>query len=431
MFVDSTALLEQVTDDVVSSAFKSAGQRCSALRVLYLQDEIADAATGMIRGAMDTLNLGDPRDMATDIGPIIDAPAAKSLADHIAALKAKNGPRHATPMSMDGGSFIAPHMFEIQNIDELSDEHFGPVLHVIRYKSAKLEETLTSAFATGYGLTLGVHTRMDRQWVEIFEKAPIGNTYINRNMTGAVVGSQPFGGHGLSGTGFKAGGPRYLHRFAVERTCSVNTTAAGGNASFQACDVSDWESMRGMVDAVASANGGVDIMCANAGAFPQTKIVDMDPTEWDQVMATNLKSSFLCVKAAIPHFDKGGKGRVVLTSSITGPVTGFPGWSHYGASKSGQLGFLKTAAMELSRYNTTINAVMPGNIFTEGLQDLGEDYLKTMAASIPLKRLGAVEDIGNAALFFASDEAGYITGQQIVVDGGQILPESLEAIEEI
>jgi 3-oxoacyl-[acyl-carrier protein] reductase len=137
------------------------------------------------------------------------------------------------------------------------------------------------------------------------------------------------------------------------------------------------------------------------------------------------------VKACIPVFEQAGKGRIVLTSSITGPITGFPGWTHYGASKAGQLGFLKTAAMELSRYNTTINAVMPGNIYTEGLQDLGEDYLKTMAASIPLKRLGAVEDIGNAALFFASDEAAYITGQQIVVDGGQTLPESLEALEEI
>ena len=122
---------------------------------------------------------------------------------------------------------------------------------------------------------------------------------------------------------------------------------------------------------------------------------------------------------------------MVLTSSITGPITGFPGWSHYGASKSGQLGFLKTAALELSRYKTTINAVLPGNIMTEGLEDLGEEYLATMAASIPLKRLGTPEDIGTAALFFASDEAAYITGQTIVVDGGQILPESLEALEEI
>ena len=206
---------------------------------------------------------------------------------------------------------------------------------------------------------------------------------------------------------------------------------AGGTATYHLTDVADWESVQQMVAATVGAFGGVDILCANAGIFPQVKMVDMSPDDWDTVMQVNLKSSFLCVKACIPIFETSGKGRVVLTSSITGPVTGFPGWSHYGASKSGQLGFLKTAAMELSRYNTTINAVMPGNIFTEGLQDLGEDYLKTMAASIPLKRLGVVEDIGNAALFFASDEAGYITGQQIVVDGGQILPESLEAIEEI
>jgi len=204
-----------------------------------------------------------------------------------------------------------------------------------------------------------------------------------------------------------------------------------GDVRYTKCDVSDWNSVKSMVEEAVKTQGGLDVLCANAGAFPQTKIVDMDPEERDDVMATNLRSSFLCVKAAIPHFERAGKGRVVLTSSITGPVTGFPGWAHYGASKAGQLGFLKTAAMELSRYNTTINAVMPGNIYTEGLQDLGQEYLDTMAASIPLKRLGAVEDIGNAALFFASDEAAYITGQQIVVDGGQIIPESLEAIEEI
>lgn len=207
--------------------------------------------------------------------------------------------------------------------------------------------------------------------------------------------------------------------------------AEGGTAAYTICDVTDWDSVQALIGATVEAFGGVDILCANAGIFPQVKMIDMDPADWDDVMATNLRSTFLCVKACIPVFEKAGKGRVVLTSSITGPVTGFPGWSHYGASKAGQLGFLKTAAMELSRYNTTINAVMPGNIYTEGLQDLGEAYLNTMAASIPLKRLGDVEDIGNAALFFASDEAGYITGQQIVVDGGQILPESLEAIEEI
>lgn len=220
---------------------------------------------------------------------------------------------------------------------------------------------------------------------------------------------------------------------AARNEADLKSAAAdiGGDTRYEVCDVSDWDSVKAMVDSAAASQGGLDVMCANAGAFPQTKMIDMDPAEWDQVMAVNLKSSFLCVKASIPYFEKVGKGRVILTSSITGPVTGFPGWSHYGASKSGQLGFLKTAAMELSRYNATINAVMPGNIYTEGLQDLGQEYLDTMAASIPLKRLGDVEDIGNAALFFASDEAAYITGQQIVVDGGQIIPESLESIDEI
>ncbi|MCY4153357.1 MAG: 3-oxoacyl-ACP reductase FabG [Aestuariivita sp.] len=204
-----------------------------------------------------------------------------------------------------------------------------------------------------------------------------------------------------------------------------------GDVRYETCDVSAWASVERLFASTAEAQGGIDVVCANAGAFPQTKIIEMEADEWDTVLATNLRSSFLCVKAAIPYFKQVGKGRVILTSSITGPVTGFPGWAHYGASKAGQLGFLKTAAMELSRYNTTINAVMPGNIFTEGLQDLGQEYLDTMAASIPLKRLGNVEDVGNAALFFASDEAAYITGQQIVVDGGQIIPESLEAIDEI
>ena len=215
------------------------------------------------------------------------------------------------------------------------------------------------------------------------------------------------------------------------REAAAELSADGADVRFIQCDVSDWDSVKAMVDSTVEAFGTLDIMCANAGGYPQTKIIDMDPDEWDTVMAINLRSAFLCVKAAIPHFENAGRGRVVLTSSITGPVTGFPGWAHYGASKSGQLGFLKTASMELSKYNTTINAVLPGNIYTEGLQDLGQDYLDTMAASIPLKRLGQVEDIGNAVLFFSSDEASYITGQTLVVDGGQILPESLEAIAEI
>lgn len=245
-----------------------------------------------------------------------------------------------------------------------------------------------------------------------------------------VTGGSKGIGRGIA-TVFARQGAKVTITARGEEALKLATAEIEGDVRYELCDVSDWASVQSMVANVVMTQGGLDVICANAGAFPQTKIIDMDPEEWDDVMATNLRSSFLCVKAVIPHFEKAGKGRVVLTSSITGAITGFPGWSHYGASKSGQLGFLRTAAMELSRYNTTINAVMPGNIYTEGLQNLGQEYLDTMAASIPLKRLGDVEDIGNAALFFASDEAAYITGQQIVVDGGQIIPESLEALAEI
>jgi 3-oxoacyl-[acyl-carrier protein] reductase len=175
--------------------------------------------------------------------------------------------------------------------------------------------------------------------------------------------------------------------------------------------------------------GGLDVLCANAGVFPAARLEEMTEADIDAIFATNVKGVMLCVKAAIPALARSGHGRVVITSSITGPITGFPGWSHYGATKAAQLGFLRTAAIELARRGITVNAVLPGNIATEGLTDLGEDYIRTMEASIPLGRLGTVADIGNAALFLASEEAGYITGQTIVVDGGQILPESIEALE--
>lgn len=221
-------------------------------------------------------------------------------------------------------------------------------------------------------------------------------------------------------------------RGLADAEATVNEIRAeGGTAVAHAADVSNWESVQGLVAKTLEVFGGLDILCANAGIFPQKKIVELSPEDWDHVLDTNVKSTFLCVKACIPAFEKAGKGRVVITSSITGPITGYPGWSHYGASKAAQLGFLRTAAMELARYNTTINAVLPGNIITEGLQDLGQSYLDGMAKAIPLKRLGKVEDIGYAALFLASQEASYITGQTIVVDGGQILPESAEAIDSI
>ena len=205
--------------------------------------------------------------------------------------------------------------------------------------------------------------------------------------------------------------------------------AAGGTASGFSADVSELAGMEAAAAAADERHGGLDVLCANAGVFPSAKIEDMSVEDWDALMATNLRGTFVSVKACLPLLKGAEYGRIVLTSSITGPVTGFPGWSHYGASKAGQLGFMRTAAMEVAKYGITVNAVMPGNIETEGLADLGEDYKASMAATIPLGKLGQVEDIGYAALFLASKEAGFVTGTTIIVDGGQIIPESMEALE--
>ncbi len=193
-------------------------------------------------------------------------------------------------------------------------------------------------------------------------------------------------------------------------------------------DVTSLSSMEAAMKTAAEKNGGIDVLCANAGIFPPARLEDMTSEQWDEVIDTNLKGTFHAIKAAIPYLKKSDQGRIVITSSITGPITGFPGWTHYGASKAGQLGFMRTACIELAKYGITVNAVMPGNIVTEGLAGMGEEYQKSMASSVPLKRLGSVEDIGYAALYFASKEAGYVTGQTIIVDGGQILPESLDAL---
>ncbi len=217
---------------------------------------------------------------------------------------------------------------------------------------------------------------------------------------------------------------------AAAKAAAEEFTKAGGKAAAFAADVTDFKSMQAAAEFAVRAHGGLDVLCANAGIFPQVKIEDMSEETWDVTVDTNLKGAFLSVKACLPALKKSGEGRIILTSSITGPITGFPGWTHYGATKAGQLGFMRTACIELAKYGITINAVMPGNIKTEGLADLGPDYERTMAASIPLKRLGTVEDIGYAALYFATREAGYVTGQTIIVDGGQILPESLEAINQ-
>jgi 3-oxoacyl-[acyl-carrier protein] reductase len=216
----------------------------------------------------------------------------------------------------------------------------------------------------------------------------------------------------------------------------IDTTVAdlggrAGTVSGLAADVADPADCRRVVDAAVERHGGLDIVCANAGIFPSGRLEELTPEDIEQVLSVNFKGTVYIVQAALSALAASGHGRIIVTSSITGPVTGYPGWSHYGASKSAQLGFIRTAAMELAPKRITINAVLPGNIITEGLVDMGEDYMNQMAAAVPVGRLGSVADIGNAALFFATDEAAYITGQSLIVDGGQILPESHQALAEL
>jgi len=242
MFVDSTALPEQVVDDVVRSAFHSAGQRCSALRVLYLQDNVADGMIEMLKGAMDQLAVGDPSLLSSDVGPVIDEAARSALMLHVHELEAAGRLLHVTPMDKTWGTrgtFVAPHLFEIDSVQRLTQEHFGPLLHIVRYRPQDLEKHLDQLRATGFGLTLGVHTRIEATSRRIFGASTAGNVYVNRNMIGAVVGVQPFGGHGLSGTGPKAGGPLYLQRFSAERVLSVNTAATGGNVALLRLETED------------------------------------------------------------------------------------------------------------------------------------------------------------------------------------------------
>lgn len=206
---------------------------------------------------------------------------------------------------------------------------------------------------------------------------------------------------------------------------------APGTVTGIAADVASPDDCRRVVQTAVECNGGLDIVCANAGIFPSSRLEDLTPEDLEQVLAVNFKGTVYIVQAALSALADGGSGRVIITSSITGPITGYPGWSHYGASKAAQLGFLRTAAIELAPKKITVNAVLPGNIITEGLIGLGEDHVNEMAAAVPAGRLGSAADIGNAALFFATDEASYITGQTLVVDGGQILPESADAMAQM
>jgi RHH-type proline utilization regulon transcriptional repressor/proline dehydrogenase/delta 1-pyrroline-5-carboxylate dehydrogenase len=238
MIADSTALPEQLVRDVMASAFDSAGQRCSALRVLYVQEDIAPRVLALLSGTLAELRLGDPLRPDTDIGPVIDADAHAALSAHVARL-AREGrliARAQLPESPHGSHFFAPQAWEIGSITELTREVFGPILHIVRFRADELDSVCTAVNATGYGLTLGVHSRIQETADRVRAQARVGNLYVNRNQIGAVVGAQPFGGEGLSGTGPKAGGPHYLQRFAVERVVCTNTTAAGGNASLLSLD---------------------------------------------------------------------------------------------------------------------------------------------------------------------------------------------------
>lgn len=205
-------------------------------------------------------------------------------------------------------------------------------------------------------------------------------------------------------------------------------TEIGNGAIGIAGDVTSKNSLKAAYASIVERLGNIDVLSANAGIFPLAMLETMTEAEWDETSDTNLKGTFLSVQAALPYLKKSDQGRIVLTSSITGPVTGFSGWTHYAASKAGQLGFMRTACLELAPYGITVNAVLPGNIITESFSSLGEQHQAAMLATVPLRRLGTVADIGHAVMYFASKEAAYVTGQTIIVDGGQILPESADAM---
>jgi 3-oxoacyl-[acyl-carrier protein] reductase len=248
-------------------------------------------------------------------------------------------------------------------------------------------------------------------------------------VTGATLGI----GKGIASVFAKNGYRVALTARNAEHGAQAEQTlkAVSGNEDvlFVPGDVTSLESMRQVVGTTVETFGSLDVLCANAGMFPSAKLDAMTERQWDEIFGVNVKGMLFSIQAALDALRVSVAGRIVITSSITGPVTGFPGWAHYGSTKAAQLGFMRTAAIELARDGITVNAVLPGNIYTEGLQDLGEDYLNSMKASIPMKRLGDVEDIGHAALFFAQETSGYVTAQSLIVDGGQILPETLEAVD--
>lgn len=248
-----------------------------------------------------------------------------------------------------------------------------------------------------------------------------------------VTGASKGIGKGIARV-FASKGARVL--LAARELAQADKTAEeirtdGGVASTVAADVANPEDCKRVAETAVVRYGGIDIVCCNAGIFPAARLGEMSAADWDQVLNVNLKGTFLTVNSCLAALKERGRGRIIVTSSITGPITGYPGWSHYGASKAGQLGFMRTAAIELAPHNITVNALLPGNILTEGVEALGAEYIARMTSAIPQKRLGSVHDVAYAALFLASDEAAFITGQTIVVDGGQVLPESHMALEDL
>ncbi|HEX5543167.1 MAG TPA: 3-oxoacyl-ACP reductase FabG [Micromonospora sp.] len=240
-----------------------------------------------------------------------------------------------------------------------------------------------------------------------------------------VTGGASGIGRGICDVLSRAGAQVVIADIDVDRGTAAANEVGG---IFEPLDVTSQEQCRRVVAAVVERYGRLDVLCANTGIFPQASVDEMTVEQWDQMQDVNLKSTFLTVQAALAPMRKQKYGRIVITSSITGSMTGFPGWAHYGASKAGQLGFMRSAAIECARDGITINAVLPGNVLTPALRAQGEEYLREMAASVPMNALGEPQDIGYAACFLASEEARYITGQTLVVDGGQLLPESLEAL---
>jgi RHH-type proline utilization regulon transcriptional repressor/proline dehydrogenase/delta 1-pyrroline-5-carboxylate dehydrogenase len=233
MFVDSSALPEQVVHDAIYSAFNSAGQRCSALRLLCVQQEIEPRTLDLLKGYMEELTIGDPRYFSTDVGPVIDDPSRQTLEAHVERMAREQRIVHrcTLPEAAAGGTYFAPTLVEIDDISALTEEQFGPILHVVKFRSRHLDKVVEAVNGTGFGLTMGLHSRIDSRIRGVAAASGAGNLYVNRNMIGAVVGVQPFGGRGLSGTGPKAGGPHYVQRFGTEFTLSNNISAVGGNAS--------------------------------------------------------------------------------------------------------------------------------------------------------------------------------------------------------